>query len=98
MIRVNIPQMKQVKNTIRINTNCTALGRRVGLVAHRIDQASARRVGHPHGALLAVLALGDLLLAGSLLLGAGGLNGPGVIGVVVCFVGIGLAARAGAFR
>lgn len=84
--------MEQVEHSIRINPHRTALRRRVGFETHWVDLASARGVGHLHGAPLAVLALLKRLLAGLLLgLGAGGLGGSGVGILVLGIGGVGLA-------
>ena len=50
---VNVPEMEQIKNTIRIHPNWSANRRRIRLIPNRIRQASHRWRGH----LLRLLAL-----------------------------------------
>ena len=59
--------MEQIKHSIRINPNWPAFRWRIGMITHRINQASLWGILHPHCACLAALAVSAAFLVSYLI-------------------------------
>jgi hypothetical protein len=71
--------MEQIKHAIRIDPNRPALRWRIGMITHRINEASLGGILHPHCARLAALAVRSALQRGLLLAVHGGRRRPALL-------------------